>query len=182
MDVTSYQLFEGHVVFVMWEWCWVDGGNLSDEELGVDLEEPLPSSEEEDEVAPSITHSIPFKCIGHLKEKRYQELLAIASRKLKQGESVPVKLQKEPKNQYDAQAIAFMCKAEHNWERIGYMVKEALPDVHQAMDANKIINVYFDRIKKVLDYRKPGWYAAIIIKRSGEWSRVVQQSQATGFR
>ena len=53
----------------MWEWCWVDNGNSSDEELGVDLEEPLPSSEEEDEVVPSITHSIPFKCIGHLKEK-----------------------------------------------------------------------------------------------------------------
>ena len=108
-------------------------------------------------------------------------MLAIASKKFKQGETVPVKFQKEPDNQYDARAIAFMCKAEHDWERKGNVVKEALPDVHQAMDENKVINVYFDRIQKVLDYRNPGWYAAIIITRSGEWSQVVQRSQATGF-
>jgi len=172
----------------MWEWTWVDdvndGSSSSDEELGSDELEESQSSEEEqlnDESIPTITHSVAFKCIGHLKELRYQKLLAMASRKLTQGEIVPVKLQKEPDNRYDAQAIAFMCKAECDWERIGYVVKEALPDVHQAMDENKIIKVYFDRIKKVLDYRKPGWYAAIIITRSGEWSQVVQRSQATGF-
>jgi len=32
------------------------------------------------------------------------------------GESV---LQKEPGNQYDTQAIAFICNEEHDWERIG---------------------------------------------------------------
>jgi len=46
----------------------------------------------------------------------------------------------------DAQAIDFMCKAQ-TWlgknricgERIGYVVKEALPDIHQVMDENKIV-------------------------------------------
>jgi len=177
-------LFEDHVVFVIWNWCWVDDGSCSDEELDDEVLEESQSSEEEhsdDDSIPSITHSVPFKCIGQLKENRYQELLAIASRKLRRGESVPVKLQKEPGNRYDAQAIAFMCKAEQEWERIGYVVKEATSDVHQAMDENKIINVLFHRIKRVVDYKKPGWYAAIIVTRSGEWSQVVQRSRATGF-
>ena len=58
-----------------------------------------------------------------------------------------MKLQKEPENQYDAQAIAFMCKAETTFERIGYVVKEALPDFHKAMDENKVLQVRFDHIK-----------------------------------
>ena len=43
----NYQLFENHVVFVMWDWCWVDDGSSSDEELGNDHLEESQSSEEE---------------------------------------------------------------------------------------------------------------------------------------
>ena len=46
MDVTNYQLFENHVVFVTWDWCWVDDGSSSDEELGNDHLEESQSSEE----------------------------------------------------------------------------------------------------------------------------------------
>jgi len=35
-----------------------------------------------------------FKCIGVTKEKQCQELLALASKKKKDGETVPVQLQK----------------------------------------------------------------------------------------
>ena len=109
-----------------------------------DLELPNKSSKQEDsgiDPVPSIYHSLTFKCIGQLKEFRYQELLAIVSKKIKQGEVVPVKLQKEPENRYDAQAIAFMCKAETTFERIGYVVKEAFSDVHKTMDENKVLQV-----------------------------------------
>ena len=58
---------------------------------------------------PLITHSVIFKCIGHLKESRYQEVLASAKKKMAQGIDVPVKIVKEPHNPVDARAIAFMC-------------------------------------------------------------------------
>jgi len=68
------------------EWTWVDdvsdGSSFSEEELGSDeLEEPQSSQEEQlnDDSIPTITHSVAFKSIGHLKELRYQELLAMAS-------------------------------------------------------------------------------------------------------
>ena len=161
------------------DWNWIDGEDCSSEES--DLEEHRDvelsqSSEQEDsdvDPVPNITHSVIFKCIGQLKENRYQELLAIASKKMKQSEVIPVKLQKEPDNQYDAQAIAFMCKAESTFERIGYVVKEALPDVHKAMDENKVLQVKFDHIKFVVHYKRPGWYAGITITRNGEWSNTV---------
>ena len=168
----------------MWDWIWIDDeDHLSDESVEhSDLELSDKSSEQEDsdiDPVPSITHSVTFKCIGQLKEFRYQELLAIASKKIKQGEVVPVKLQKEPENRYDAQAIAFMCKAETTFERIGYVVKEALPDVHKAMDENKVLQVQFDHIKYVVHYKSPGWYAGITITRNGEWSNTVLRSQST---
>lgn len=53
-----------------------------------------------------------------------------------------MKLKKEPSNPIDSQAIAFMCRADKEWERIGYVVKEALPDVHKAIDNNKIIKIF----------------------------------------
>ena len=41
------------------------------------------SNEKEDDDIPAITHSVVFKCIGCTKELRYQELLALASQKIK---------------------------------------------------------------------------------------------------
>jgi len=70
----------------------------------------------------------------------------------------------------DTNAIAFMCKVEDDWEKIGYIVKEALDDVHKAINANKIISVSFQWIKKLFT-RTPGWYAGI---RSGDWSDVLR--------
>ena len=71
----------------MWDWIWIDDeDHLSDESVEhIDLELSDKSSEQEDsdiDPVPSITHSVTFKCIGQLKEFRYQELLAIASKKL----------------------------------------------------------------------------------------------------
>jgi len=103
----------------------------------------------------------------------------LASKKIKDGETVSVQLQKEPANCYDSHAIAFMCKAEKNWERIGYVVTEALPDVHKAMDANKILRVNFDWIKLKFPIKNPGWYAGITITLNGTWSKTVTRCCST---
>jgi len=79
-----------------------------------------------------------FKCIGVTKDHHY---LGLAKQKRKDGDTVPVKLQKEPSNNIDSRSIAFMCKADRDWEQIGYVVSEALPDVHHAMDHNEIVEV-----------------------------------------
>jgi len=73
-----------------------------------------------------------------------QEVLALAKQKIKKGETVEVKLQKEQDNLVDANAIAFVCYADSKWEWIGYVVTEALPDVHDALRKNKIIKLNFD--------------------------------------
>lgn len=100
---------------------------------------------DEDEI-PAITHSLTFKCIGSTKEAHYQEVLAWANRKIRKGQTAQVKLKKETDNPCDANTIAFMCKTGTDWERIGYIVSEALPDVNEALAQKKIMKMYFDWI------------------------------------
>ena len=140
------------------------------------------SSQSDDDSVPAITHTVIFKCIGAYKEKRYQEILAIAGRKHENGIKVPVKLQPEPQNRYDNTAIAFVCQInDSNWERIGYVVTEALEEVHQAIKNREILNVAFDWIKYIVHFKSPGWYAGIRISRKGEWPQKVLRSHASNY-
>ena len=108
--------------------------------------------------------------------------LSEASRKLEDGEIVPVKLYPEPDNPVDSKAIAFMCQiADSAWERIGYAVSEVLDELHEAMSRGKIISVSFDYIRYSVHFSKPGWYAGIRIARSGEWSSTVLRSRAASY-
>jgi len=103
----------------MWNWTWVDDDVSSDEdsdgcasEFSDRYDSDTESQDDNEELnfdVPLITHSVIFKCIGHLKESRYQEVLASAKKKMAQGIDVPVKIVKEPHNPVDARAIAFMC-------------------------------------------------------------------------
>ena len=65
-------------------------------------------------------------------------MLALAKQKIKNGENVQVKLQKEVDNPFDANAIAFMCNASGDWERIGYVVSEALPEIRMSPFSSQI--------------------------------------------
>ena len=171
----------------MWDWIWLEDADehnsecVSDESLTVETRDEecndsAEPSDDDDNNIPAITHSVTFKCIGCTKEMQYQEVLASANQKIKCGEAVPVKLQSEPSNQYDSHAVAFMCLAENDWKRIGYVVSEALSDVNEAIRNNKIIKVYFDWIKYIVYFKSPGWYAGITVVRNGNWSRTVMQS------
>ena len=144
-------------MFVMWNWQWMEDFD-SEQDSVVSGDEPgdaAPSNSEEsdndeeaeDDNIPAITHTVVFKCIGCTKELRYQELLVLANQKRKKGEDIPVKLEKEPSNPYDSNAIAFMCLAENNWEWIGYVMSEALADVNEAISNNKILKTFFSWIK-----------------------------------
>ena len=64
--------------------------------------------------------------------------------------------------------------------RIGYVVREVLDEVHDAIN-KKILNVSFDWIKYNVHFKSPGWYAGIRIQRHGEWSLEVLCSRVTSY-
>ena len=51
------------------------------------------------------------------------------------------KIQPEPENPIDSEAIAFKCKLDGQWHTIDYVVREVLKDVHEALTQNKVTNV-----------------------------------------
>ena len=86
------------MAFVMWNWTSVDPADCilpcaSDSDGNasplndIDLTSDETGSDEPimDEEVPTITHSVVFKCIGSHKEHRYQELLTLANKKVKDG-------------------------------------------------------------------------------------------------
>ena len=174
----------------MWNWTWLDEVPSSDDRsVCLDNSEDFRDSDDAIEsfdddttevcAIPAITHSVIFKCIGNLKEHRYQELLALAKKKINEGVIVQVNIKKEPDNPIDSKAIAFACDVSGTWERIGYVVREALDEVHKAMDNGLILKVEFDWIKYIVHFKNPGWYTGIKITRSGEWSQSVLRSRST---
>jgi len=110
-----------------------------------------------------------------------QNILSKVSQLLKNGQQVPVNIYHEPDNPYDAKAIAFKCWINDEWHRIGYIVREALDDVHQAIGNNNIVDVQFSWAKYLIIWMRsgPGYYAGINITRIGFWSREVRRSAST---
>jgi len=126
-------------------------------------------------------HSFFFKCIGCTRAPERQDVLEEVSELLSKNEAVPVNIYPEPENKKDSQTIAFKCYIRNKWHIIGYIVNEALNDVHNARRDNAITEVKFAWAKFILDWPRsgPGFYAGIIITRIGRWSKKVCQSCST---
>lgn len=65
-------------------------------------------------------------------------MLIAASRKLDNGENVPIYIWPEPGNLKDARTITFDYMVSSKWQRIGYIVQEAVEAVHDALKKNLI--------------------------------------------
>ena len=175
---------------MVWEWEWEedDGSDMSDEDpdsqeqcnpyLHSDSEG---SDSESISTLPTQTHTVTFKCIGSVHDCTAQETLSKTSKILREGGTVRTKIKPEPDNQYDANAIAFMCHIDGNWQRIGYIVRECLEHVHLALSEGRILSVKISWAKYLTCWSRsgPGFYAGVNISVRGEWHRDVLRSQSS---
>ena len=183
VHISGKKLFENKV-YIIWKWSWQEyessTNNSSEDECrsereSTDESDSTPNSEaddEDDELTDDVhTHTVVFKCIGAAKERRQQDVLSEASYKIGRGEVVEVRLRPEPNNPKDSRAIAFQCKVGANWERIGYVVREALNAVHSAIHAGSIVSVKFEWIRFITHWSRcaPGWYCGVAVTKYGDW-------------
>ena len=82
-------------MFILLNWIWLEGLRFptiesicdpANNSLSPDIN--TTSDEDEENVIPEITHLVVFKCIGAHKERQYQEILALASQKLKENSKI----------------------------------------------------------------------------------------------
>ena len=127
------------------------------------------------------THTVTFKCIGAVRDAQSQMILSRVRDIMEEGTTVPVRIVHEHDNPYDSKAIAFTYQLDNKWQRIGYIVRECLDHVHEAMASNKIVSVTFSWVKYLVRWSRcgPGYYAGIDITIQGEWPSEVVRCAST---
>ena len=174
LDYSSMKLLSDHEVFVAYAWYWKQNEDEYPEDESCSTTPSLsPVSESELDFNTGFTsHTVTFKCMGTTKDNDHQETLRATSGLLREGSDVPVRLRPEPDNPVDANAIAFECQIGSDWKRIGYVVRDILMEVHEAITKQNIISVKIAWIKYLLCWKNsgPGFYAGINVSICGSWS------------
>lgn len=87
--------------------------------------------------------------------------------------SLPVKLEAEPENVVDSNAITFKVFVKGEWRKIGYVGLPHIPRVKKAIDDDSIINVSISSImKKTLPSLKTYLKGFCNILKSGKWAAI----------
>ena len=133
-------------VLVAWLWDWEEESKNDTTADVESREQHNPESDKSDNETtqlslPTRTRTVTFKCVGSTHDPCAQECLSKVSKLLREDKTVEVKIVPEPNNQYDARAIAFHCKVNNEWKRIGYIVRECLEHVHRPMAERRITEV-----------------------------------------
>ena len=144
--------------------------------------DPEPSDSDAEDIPdtlPTQTHIVTFKCVGSIHDVCRQVVLSRISKILCDGGIFDARIHPEPENQY--RAITFQCHIEQEWQTIGYIVRECLDHVHEALQKKGILSVKLAWAKYLVCWSRsgPGFYAAINISLNGEWHRDVIRSQTT---
>lgn len=192
VDISNLKLLPQGVL-VVWEWEWEDNNSSESDESTVgenvesieqfnpNLPSDSESSEDSSTVVPSQMHTVTFKCVGSTYDADAQECLSKASKILRDGGTAEMKMAQEPNNQYNTRAVAFLCKINDKWQRVGYVVKECLEYVHKAMSEGHILSVKLAWAKYLVCWSRsgPGFYAGVNVTLQGVWHSDVVRSQST---
>ena len=117
-------------------------------------------------------HTELFRINGCYKSKQRQQALKRAHHELNAGKLVRVRVNKEPDNPKDKNAIAFEVQFEGSceWNLVGYVPLAKIPKVRCAMDGNEISNMTL--LTPTFFYQNvpaPAWYSKVILTKSGAW-------------
>jgi len=134
------------------------------------LEEPCDEREAVEESVPLFTEYVGLRgssfhadCQSTLKKCR--EILAAKG-------TVELRLQTEPDNIRDCNAIIVQAKVNLQWDRIGYIPKEKVPKFNSAMTNGELQDAKFKNIKCqyiMVDSPKWTYIASVIFTKAGKW-------------
>ncbi len=172
------QPFNSSGFLILWDWVDNEADNVSSTKSSAESN-TLSSGNDVEEDEP-ILDTVTFKCIGVTRDSSYQDVLKSASSLLREGKTVPVRVESEPFNPFDAKAICFQCLLDSKWTVFAYVIKELCDSVHESLLNKSIISTEFAWVKyKVVRTSGPGYYAAVNIKRRGKWPTIVHRYAST---
>ena len=158
---------------VLWEFRQSEAQELRDN-LMYDAGNADNSSDED--TSDDAEYTVPFKVLG-VAYKGRQTHLKKAYESLEEEKEVMAKLQPEPDNDYDQNAIAVLINFGSGWNKVGYIAKELTRELHPLID-NDSIKVNVAHILFRVNYLQVGYYITLNISKKGPWSnKVVKASK-----
>lgn len=128
-----------------------------------------PSSDED--ATDATEYTVPFKVLG-VAYKNRQTHLKKAYECLEEEQEVVAKLQPEPDNEHDENAIAVHINIGSDWNKVGYIARELTRELHPLIE-NSNIKVNVARIRFRVNYLLVGYYITLNISKKGPWSKKV---------
>ena len=86
------------------------------------------------------------------------------------------KLQQEPENDYDQNAVAVLINFDSGQNKLGWIAKELTSELQPLIDSGNI-KVNVAHICFRVNYFQVGYYLTIDISRTGQWSKKVKASK-----
>lgn len=138
-----------------------------------------PSSDDDDEEslpdgsAVVTIHCLPSKVMGTCYSEQYQSALVEAYEYLyEHNRPVFAKLETEPENAYDRNAIAVFIMSSSEYEKVGYLARELTQFVHPLLN-DPSLGVSGEKIRFSATFLMIGYYLTIDITRRGLWEKPV---------
>jgi hypothetical protein len=170
---------------VFWDWSPVNVSNDNSEvdEPEEEVEElnatnnyieDINFNDSDDENNENVIHVLPFKVLGVAHTKENQNHMEKCFLKKEENLPVEVKIQAEPENVMDRNAIAVHVNYNTvSWFRVGYIPSELTHYVHEAMREGKLVSTEIKHIKFRVHWLRVGFYMNLLIKKKGAWDNIV---------
>jgi hypothetical protein len=161
---------------VLWEFAPNPSTNTIDESQHVARDVALETSD--NTVDMDTKHTLPFKVLGTCHSTERQKVLECAFELMENNRHVFVKLQHEPDNPYDDNAVAVLLQTDVEFELVGYIARELTKYVRPClMDPDFHAEVRCVRFRTT--YMLVGFYITIDLTKKGFWHNdVVKASKA----
>lgn len=120
-----------------------------------------------------ILHTVPFKVLGTCKSTARQMVLAEAHSYLNEyNRPIFVKLEREPDNVYDSNAIAVFVQIDVEFQKVGYVASELTEYVHPYID-DPDFQASVKNIRFCTTWMMVGYYITIELTKKGLWHNTV---------
>ena len=131
---------------------------------------------EPDESVVVTSHCLPFKVMGTCySEQRQRALLEAYEYLYEHNRPVFAKLEADPENAYDRNAIAVYIMSYSGFNKVGYLARELTQFIHPLLN-DPSLRVSVKKIRFSTSYQMMGFYLTIDITRRGLWDKPVIQA------
>lgn len=119
------------------------------------------------------THCLPFKVLGTCYSGSRQKALEEGYEYMYEyNRRVFVKLEAEPENQHDKNAVAVYIMSTDDYEKVGYIASELTKYIHAPLKQS-LLEVSVKQIRFRTTYLLMGFYLTINITKKGAWDSTV---------